>query len=304
MKTMISTISQKNMQTAEIEIAYLEAGSDDGQPIVLFHGFPDCACSYSEVMIALANLGYKTFAPFLRGFAPTRFLDEDTSRSGDIAALGQDAIDFFDSLALKNAIIVGQDWGSAIAEILTFSRPDKVARLVKLNWHGIYALAESMKRQGFNYEQMRNSWYIWMLNTQLGEPITTYDSIGFSLALWKQWTPSWDKGQDKLFEEAKSSFQSPDFGKIVLSAYRSGMNPANSNTAHNQLRAELAKLPAIETDTIILSGTNDPVESGPLTEEAIKKYFIGKFEHREIVGAGHFIHHQNPNEVIDAITGK
>jgi len=46
------------------------------------------------------------------------------------------------------------------------------------------------------------------------------------------------------------------------------------------------------------------VEGGPLTEAARKKYFIGKFEHREIVGAGHFIHHQNINEVVDAITGK
>jgi pimeloyl-ACP methyl ester carboxylesterase len=295
-------IKQKILQTAELEIAYLEAGADDGQPIVLFHGFPDSANSYSEIMITLANLGYKTFAPFLRGFAPTRFLDENTPRYGYTAALGQDAIDFFDALALKKAIVVGQDWGSAIAEILTFSRPDKVAKLVKLNWHGIYSLAESMKGQGFNYEQMRNSWYIWMLNTPLGEPVTTYDSVGFSLALWKQWTPIWNEKQDKLFEEAKTSFLSPNFGKIVLSAYRSGMNPTNDNTAHNQLQTELAKLPAIKTDTIILSGTNDPVESGPLTKEARKKYFTGKFEHREIVGAGHFIHHQNPDEVVDAIT--
>ena len=82
-------------------------------------------------MIALANLGYKTYAPFLRGFVPTRFLDANTHRSGNTEFLGQDAIDFFDALALKNAIIVGQDWGSAIAEILTFSRPD---RHNKQNW--------------------------------------------------------------------------------------------------------------------------------------------------------------------------
>lgn len=301
---METIISQKFLQTAELEIAYLEAGSADGQPIVLFHGFPDSARSYSEVMLELANQGYRIFAPFLRGFAPTQFLAEDTHRSGDTATLGQDAIDFFDSLALRKAIVVGQDWGSAIAEILTFSRPEKIARLIKLDWHGIYALAESMKGQGFNYDQMRNSWYIWMLNTQLGEPVTTYDPVGFCLGLWKQWTPVWNDSQDKLFEEVKSSFGSPDFGKIVLSAYRSGMNPNSEDTDSNQLRTELAKLPAIEVDTIILSGTNDPVESGPLAEEVRKKYFIGKFEHREIVGAGHFIHHQNLNEVIDAITGK
>ena len=144
-------IIQKSLCAADLEIAYLEVGPDGGQPVVCFHGFPDCARSYAEVMLALADRGYKVVVPFLRGFSPTRFLDESTPRAGDMAALGQDALDFFDALALRDAIVVGQDWGSSIAEILTFSRQSRVSKLVKLNWYGVYPMAESAKLRDFDY---------------------------------------------------------------------------------------------------------------------------------------------------------
>jgi pimeloyl-ACP methyl ester carboxylesterase len=290
----------KSLRTVELEIAYLEAGPADGQPVVLFHGFPDCARSYSEVMIELANRGYKAVAPFLRGFAPTRFLDETTPRTGDMAALGQDAIDFFDALALKNAIIVGQDWGSSVAEILTFSRQSQVSKLVKLNWYGVYSMAEPAS--GFNYQQMRNSWYIWLLNTPLGEPVTTFDTENFCRALWEQWSPSWKPEQlTTAFDDAKASFQTPDFSKIVLHAYRSGVSRLGGDKRHDELRSVIQKAPAVTCDAIVLSGADDPVEGAPLRDEAINRYFTGAFRHKAVEGAGHFIHRQRPDEVINAI---
>jgi pimeloyl-ACP methyl ester carboxylesterase len=294
------TITQKSLRTAELEIAYLEAGPADGQPVLLFHGFPDCARSYSEVMIELANRGYKAVAPFLRGFAPTRFLDESTPRTGDMAALGQDALDFFDTLALNNAIVVGQDWGSSVAEILTFSRPSQVSKLVKLNWYGVYSMAEPAS--GFNYQQLRNSWHIWFLNTPLGEPVTTFDTENFCRALWEQWSPSWKPEQlATAFEDAKSAFQAPDFSKIVLNAYRSGVSGLGGDESHDELRSAIRQTPTVICNAVVLSGADDPVERVPLKEESIKRYFTGGFSHKIVEGAGHFIHRQRPDEVINAI---
>lgn len=294
-----SSITQKWIKTATTNIAYLEAGEDHGQPVFLFHGFPDSAYSFQKIIISLAEHGYKIYAPFLRGFAPTQILDANEPQPGQLARLGQDALDFFDALAPQNAIVLGQDWRSAIAEILAFSRPDAVKKLIKLNWYGIYTMAESRKAQGFQYDQLRNSWYIWMLNTPLGDAITTYDATGFSLALWKQWTSCWNDTQETLFASAKSVFQSSDFGRVVLSAYRSGMNP--QNTISTELQRKIESLPVIHADTLILSGENDPVESEPLSAEAQTRYFTGHLECRKIPGCGHFIHHENPKIVVNAI---
>jgi pimeloyl-ACP methyl ester carboxylesterase len=301
MKTM--AVTQKSLSTAKLEIAYLEAGQDGGQPVVLLHGFPDCARSYREVMLALTDKGYKAYAPFLRGFAPTRFLDEATPRAGDMAALGQDALDFFDALELNNAIIVGQDWGSSVAEILTFSRQSKVAKLVKLNWYGVYSMAEPAS--GFNYQQLRNSWHIWLLNTPLGEPVTAFDTENFCRALWAQWSPSWKPEQlATAFEDAKPAFQISDFSKVVLNAYRSGVSGLGGDESNDELRSTIRQTPAVACDTIVLSGADDPVEIAPLKEEAIKRYFTGGFSHKVVEGAGHFIHRQRPDEVINAIVNK
>ena len=300
-ETTVMTIIQKSLRTTELEIAYLETGPDGGQPVVLFHGFPDCARSYTEVMLALADQGYKAFAPFLRGFAPTQFLAESTPRTGDMAALGQDAIDFFDALTLQNAVVVGQDWGSSIAEILTFSRQSRVSKLVKLNWYGVYSMAESAKSHGFDYGRMRNNWYIWLLNTPLGEPVMTFDVENFCRALWEQWSPSWmPEKLSTAFDDAKRSSQSPDFGKIVLSAYRSGVSGVDDDKRHDELRTLIGQPPAITYETIVLTGADDTVESG-LSEEAVKRYFKGGLEYKMVEGAGHFIHRQRPDEVIDAI---
>lgn len=55
-----------------LEFAYLESG--DGSLVLLLHGFPDTAHSWSHQMPALVAAGYRAVAPYLRGFPPTEIL--------------------------------------------------------------------------------------------------------------------------------------------------------------------------------------------------------------------------------------
>lgn len=52
-------------------------------------------------------------APYLRGFGPTRFLDEATLRSGQLAALTTDVLELTEALDLERFTLVGHDWGGA-----------------------------------------------------------------------------------------------------------------------------------------------------------------------------------------------
>jgi pimeloyl-ACP methyl ester carboxylesterase len=54
--------------TAALENAYIERGPAPGAPLLLIHGFPDDARTWDTVASALADDGYRTIAPFLRGF--------------------------------------------------------------------------------------------------------------------------------------------------------------------------------------------------------------------------------------------
>ena len=79
----------KRIRTAALEIAYEETGMPDGASVVLLHGFPYDVRAYGEVAAKL-SARCRVLVPYLRGFAPTRFLSADTMRSGQQGTLGAD----------------------------------------------------------------------------------------------------------------------------------------------------------------------------------------------------------------------
>jgi pimeloyl-ACP methyl ester carboxylesterase len=88
-----------------LNVAYYEAGSAQGPPVLLMHGFPYDIHTYAEVAPRLAAQGCRVIVPYLRGFGPTRFLAATTPRSGEQAALGADLLALMDALALPRAVL-------------------------------------------------------------------------------------------------------------------------------------------------------------------------------------------------------
>jgi pimeloyl-ACP methyl ester carboxylesterase len=86
------------VRTATLEVGYLEWNPQGERSAVLVHGWPDSPEGWAGVAERLAQDGYRVLCPALRGFGPTRFLDADTPRSGQLAALGRDLLDFVDAL--------------------------------------------------------------------------------------------------------------------------------------------------------------------------------------------------------------
>ena len=72
------------VRTSFLEVTYCEC-EDPGAPlVVLLPGFPADARTCERVAGLLTDAGYRLLAPYLRGFGATRFLDEDTPRSGQL----------------------------------------------------------------------------------------------------------------------------------------------------------------------------------------------------------------------------
>ena len=99
------------VRTATLEIACEVSGPERGTPVILLHGFPDDPRTWDRVAAHLSRAGYRTIAPYLRGYGPTRFLDEHTLRSGQQAALGHDLLALMDGLGIQRAVLAGYDWG-------------------------------------------------------------------------------------------------------------------------------------------------------------------------------------------------
>ena len=83
--------------------------------------------------------------PYLRGYGPTRFLSDDTMRSGEQAALGNDLKEMMDALAIERAVLCGYDWGGRAACIVAALWPERVRGLVTCGGYNMHDVAGSAK---------------------------------------------------------------------------------------------------------------------------------------------------------------
>jgi pimeloyl-ACP methyl ester carboxylesterase len=130
------------------------AGPDDGEPVILLHGFPQTSRAWSPYLACLSEAGLRGIAPDLRGYAPTA----RPSAVGDYAVehLLADVLGIADSLGVHRFHLVGHDWGGVIGWVLAAARPDRLRSLTSVSTPHPSALASSLWRSF----QLARSWYV------------------------------------------------------------------------------------------------------------------------------------------------
>lgn len=112
--------SSRSIPANGIDIFMLEQG--EGPLVVLCHGWPELSYSWRHQIPAIAAAGFHVVAPDMRGFGRTsapagihEYSIFDTV--GDMVALVA-------ALGVKQATIVGHDWGAPVAWHAALFRPD------------------------------------------------------------------------------------------------------------------------------------------------------------------------------------
>ncbi|HEY7711480.1 MAG TPA: alpha/beta hydrolase [Candidatus Entotheonella sp.] len=286
------------VRTPTLEIGYDAYGDDSGFPIVLLHGFPDDAHAYDSVAPPLAAAGYRVLVPYLRGYGPTRFLDEAEPRKAQQAAIGQDLMDFMDALGLQSAALSGYDWGGRAACITALLAPERVRALVTIGGYNVQnALASP--RSADSAVQERSYWYQWYFNTDRGEVGLQQNRHGICRLLWEEWSPTW-KFDDATYDRTAPSFDNPDFVPIVIHSYRHRHGNAPGDPRFDAVERHLAERPPITVPTIVLHGADDTV-SPPRRSEADMSMFPAGTARHIVPGAGHFMPREKPQAVVDAL---
>lgn len=116
----------------ELRMAYVDTGPADAPAVLLLHGEPSWSFLYRHVIRALAAAGLRAVAPDMVGFGrsdkPARPEDHSYARHVEwIRTLA------FDVLDLRDAVLVGQDWGGLLGLRLVAEHPDRFAGVVAAN---------------------------------------------------------------------------------------------------------------------------------------------------------------------------
>lgn len=289
----------RTVRTPILEVAYYEYGPASGFPVILLHGFPDDAHAYDGVGPILADAGYRALAVYLRGYAPTRFLDRSQPRTAEQAAIGQDVIDFADALQLPKFAVAGFDWGGRAAAVAAALNPDRIAAAVLIGGYSIQNTVTPGRPAG--PEAARRLWYQWYFNTEAGRAGLEQNRRALCEALWREWSPTW-QFTPEMYALTAASFESPDFVDCVIHSYRHRNFNAPGEPRFVEIEKRLAQRPPLTMPVITLHGADD-VFGRPSTDiSAGERATLPKLIEKRIVhGAGHFVPHEKPEPVARAI---
>ncbi len=271
--------------TPSLKQAYEISGPKGGEPILLLHGWPDSPRTFDKVLPRLHEAGYKTIAPYLRGYGPShfrdRFLGRNPRRTGQPVAYAQDVIDLANRLGLKRFHFVGHDWGAMAGYALAALFPKRLKSLVAIS-----VPFQPGEAKPPAYPQARAFWYQWLLCSKPGEKMFRSDPVAYGRAQWDSWSPSgWYTEHE--FAEAAKSWAGDDFKDVVLHAYRSRWGHAELDPRYADLQSKLESTRSLHVPTMLLHGKEDSCELVQTTDGA-GRYFNYGYRRVLLDGTGHF----------------
>ena len=295
---MLSTSEiDSRIKTEIVEVNHLKIEVDmcgDGNKLALcLHGFPEHSISWRNQLPMLAELGYKAWAPNMRGYGNSSVpaLMQDYS----VENLMEDVAALIDASGCEEIVLVAHDWGAVIAWYFAIRQIRPLTHLIICNVPHPVPATRAVRN---GWSQLKKSWYIFF----------------FQIPRLPEWmmTRSRKKkgmGMGQLIKETASNPQ--NFPAEVIDVYtQNGARSKNLTAMVNYYRALIRgggasrqkKLgfPMIEIPTLMLWGEDDLAltkETTYGTEEVVSDFTI-----RYLPRISHWVQQDAPDAVNAMIT--
>ena len=268
-----------------IRFHYAKAGNG-ARLVLLLHGFPDFWYSWHKLLGPLGE-HFTVVAPDMRGYNLTD--KPDWGYETDV--LVQDVGGFIDERGFERAVVVGHDWGGAIAWATALAYPHRVERLVVLNCPHPLVFEAELRH---NPAQLRKSWY-----------------VGFFQIPWLPETLLLHANLDWVVEQTfrgdvydKTAFSDDDLRayKTALAqpgAIKCGLNYYRAAARHG-LRAMTRNSDGLITmPTLLIWGEGDRYLGKELIEPHAR--YVSDLRIHRIPRCSHWVQHERPAEVLEVM---
>ena len=263
-----------------IRLHVVEAGPDDGAPVILLHGFPEFWYGWRHQIGPLADAGFRVLAPDQRGYAES---DKPVPASAyNLDTLGDDVAGLIESTGRPRAAVVGHDWGGIAAWWAAVRHPDRVERLAVLNAPHPLVFRRYLRSSP---RQLLKSWYTFYFQLPwLPEAV-------FRLGNWR-----------RLADALRRTSHPGTFTEADLDRYRAAWSAPGAITAMiNWYRGVMRDRPAPPADprvhvpTLLIWGTKDRFLDQGLAMPSLDQCDRGRLE--LIEEATHWVQHEEPGRV-------
>ncbi|WP_205499962.1 alpha/beta fold hydrolase [Rufibacter psychrotolerans] len=264
--------------TNGIHLYTVEAGPAEGPTILFLHGFPEFWYGWKHQLAFFAAQGWHAVAPDQRGYhlsSRPHGVDAYT-----IDQLTQDIAGLIPQISQGQVVLVGHDWGGAVAWNLALHQPALLRQLVILNMPHPKVFHAHLTR---NPKQMLRSWY-----------------AGFFQLPWVPEAVS-SSFDFKVLESTMTGSARPGtFSAQELEAYKTAWNqPGALEAMINWYRAykyhPIAADRKIDLPTLLLWGKQDQFLGTELAEPSVDQCRRGQLVFLD--QATHWLHHEEPDRV-------
>jgi pimeloyl-ACP methyl ester carboxylesterase len=131
-----------------------EAGEGENVALLL-HGFPESRFSWRHQIPMLAGMGWRVIAPDLRGYGESSRPPRVTDYA--IEHLVDDVAGLFEAVGARRRLLIGHDWGAAVAWAFALDRRLPLEGLAIMNVPHPVAMARVMRT---SWRQWLRSWYM------------------------------------------------------------------------------------------------------------------------------------------------
>ncbi|MDH3211588.1 MAG: alpha/beta hydrolase [Myxococcales bacterium] len=261
------------------------AACGDGERLALcLHGFPECWYSWRYQLPLLSRLGYRVWAPDLRGYGET----DRPRRVADYAieTLMNDVAGLIDASGARSTLLVAHDWGAIIAWYFAIRRVRPLERLVVMNLPHPGAAGPAFR----TWRQRRRSWYAlffqlpWLPEQLIGA--LRFRAIGEMI---RRSCANPDRFPEEVLSVYRESAARPGAMKAMLDYYRAFVRGGGL------VRQRRLGFPAIDTPTLLLWGEDD-VAFGKETTFGTEVY-VRDLTLRYLPGVSHWVQQDAPDIV-------
>jgi pimeloyl-ACP methyl ester carboxylesterase len=207
-------MNERVLQTAVngIELSYLENGT--GPLVVLLHGFPDTARTWTRTIGFLADHNFRTVALFQRGYYPSQI-----PANGDysIRQLAEDVLQLIRQLGATKAVIIGHDWGALAAYAAAAIAPERIAAIVAV------AIPPFSVTEDSDEERRIRPHNAYLGRGEESAIALKRDDFAEVDHLYTLWSPHW-QGAREHARGVKDAFRLQDRSRAAVDYYRFTMS--------------------------------------------------------------------------------
>jgi epoxide hydrolase 4 len=263
------------------EVATIGAGD---RLALCLHGFPEHAYSWRHQMPLLAKLGYRVWAPNLRGYGGTDSPQEISAYR--IPTLVEDVAGLIKASGAKETMLIAHDWGGALAWLLAMRQPELISRLVILNLPHPACFARELKRP----RQLLRSWYMFFFQIpRLPEFLLGRDDARRIGEMFRRSTRNPSRFPDDAIDVYRKNAARPGGLTAMLNWYRAFFQGRRNQSPGG------GGFPKINTPTLFLWGDAD-VALDFRTTQGTENY-VSDLTFRVLPGISHWIQQEAPEAV-------